>query len=124
MNIIERQTELSKSLFAINSTAVKAYVSMQKENLERYFEVNREFGTRLPEIKDVSSVIELQKEYGETLWNNAKEALQAQNELLTATFNETKEAVKSAYTSEEVVAEKPKAKAKAKPKAKAKKAAA
>ena len=124
MNIIERQTELSKSLFAINSTAVKAYVSMQKENLERYFEVNREFGTRLPEVKDVSSVIELQKEYGETLWNNAKEALQAQNELLTATFNETKEAVKSAYTPEEVVAEKPKAKAKAKPKAKAKKAAA
>ena len=119
MNIIEKQTELGKSLYAINSSTMKEYMTMQRTNFEKYIEVNREFGSRLPEIKDITSVVELQREYTETMWAQAKEAVEAQTDLLKGAFVETRDALKTAYTFENAeIAEKPKAKAKAKPKAK------
>jgi hypothetical protein len=124
MNIIEKQTELGKSLYAINSSTMKEYMTMQRTIFEKYIEVNREFGSRLPEIKDITSVVELQREYTETMWAQAKEAVEAQTDLLKGAFVETRDALKTAYTFENAeIAEKPKAKAKAKPKAKAKKTA-
>ena len=148
MNMIEKQTELGKSLYEINTSTMKSYMSMQRENIEKYIELNREFGTKLPEVKDFSSAVELQREYNETLWSHTKSAIEAQNELLKGAFGNTTEALKEAYTpegklaeilqdvkatvtgatkavAEEVAVEAPKAKAKAKAKVKkvAKKAA-
>lgn len=127
MNIIEKQTELGKSLYEINTSTMKEYLSMQRANIEKYVEVNREFGSRLPEVKDISSAVELQREYNGMLWAQTKEAMTAQTELLKGAFSETRDALKTAYTFEtDVEAVKPKAKAKAKApsKAKAKKTAA
>jgi len=133
MNIIEKQTALGKSLYEINTSTMKEYVSLQRSNIEQYIEVNREFGSRLPEVKSVTNAVELQREYSEMVWNQVKSAMGAQNELLKGAFNETREALKTAYTFETEVAEvtvkpkvkaKAKAKAKAAPKAKAKKTAA
>ena len=121
MNIIEKQTELGKSLYEINTSTMKEYFTMQRANFEKYVEVNREFGSRLPEIKDITSVVELQREYTETMWSQAKEAVEAQTELLKGAFVETRDALKTAYTFDEAgneTAAKPKTKAKAKPKAK------
>ena len=135
MNIIEKQTELGKSLFEINTSTMKEYMSLQRGNFERYVEVNREFGSKLPEVKNLTNVVELQREYSQTLWNHTKASFEAQSELLKGAFTNTREALKVAYTfdgniAEEVATEKaveaapkPKAKAKAKPKAKAKKTA-
>lgn len=125
MNIIEKQTELGKSLYEINTSTMKEYVNLQRSNLETFVEVNREFGSRLTDIKDVSSALNMQREYNETLWNHAKSSIEAQSELFKGAFSETQEVLKTAFTpeAEEVVA-KPKAKAKAKPKAKKAKAAA
>jgi hypothetical protein len=128
MNVIEKQTELTKSLFNINSGALKEFTSQQKANVERYLETNKSFGERLPEVRDISAFLTLQREYGESLWANAKSALETQNELVKTTFEETRDAFKLAMTSNEV-SEKAaedkaeavpakKAKSKAKPKAK------
>ena len=51
MNVIEKQTELGKSLYAINTSTMKEYMSLQRSNIENYIEVSREFGSRLPEVK-------------------------------------------------------------------------
>jgi|KNS2Surf_BmetaT_FD_contig_31_5995451_length_462_multi_1_in_0_out_0_1 hypothetical protein len=124
MNIIERQTELGKSLYEINTSTLKEYFSIQRGSLEKYVEMNREFGAKLPELKDISGALELQKEYNETLWAHTKSSFEAQSELFKGAFSNTREALKTAYTFEtEEEAPKPKAKAKAKPKAKAKKTA-
>ncbi len=123
MNIIEKQTELGKSLYEINTSAIKEYFNLQRGNLEAYLEVNREFGSRLPEINDVTSVLTLQREYNETLWNNAKASVEAQTELLKGTFSETRDALKSAFTPEVEAVEEVVVKPKAKAKPKAKKAA-
>lgn len=118
MNIIEKQTELGKSLYEINTSTAKEYFNLQRSNLEAYLEVNREFGSRLPEVNDVSSVLTLQREYNETLWNHAKASVEAQTELLKGAFSETRDALKTAFAPEAEEVVKPKAKAKAKPKAK------
>ena len=128
MNVIEKQTELTKSLFNINSGALKEFTSQQKANVEKYIETNKSFGERLPEVRDISGFLTLQREYGESLWANAKSALETQNELVKTTFEETRDAFKLAMTSDEVSEESAedkaeavpakKAKTKAKPKAK------
>ena len=128
MNVIEKQTELTKSLFNINSGALKEFTSQQKANVEKYIETNKSFGERLPEVRDISGFLTLQREYGESLWANAKSALETQNELVKTTFEETRDAFKLAMTTDEVSEEAAedkaeavpakKAKTKAKPKAK------
>ena len=122
MSILKRQTTLGKSLYEINTNIVKELVSLQRDNVQQYFSVNKDFGSRISEIKDVTSLVNFQKEYNQTLWNNAKGAIDAQNEIVKGAFVETRDAVKLAFvaeTTEEVAEEapvnaKPKAKAKAK----------
>ncbi len=123
MNVIERQAELTKSLYSINSAALKEFTTQQRSNVEKYIETNKSFGEKLPQVKDISGFMTLQREYGETLWANAKSAFEIQNELVKATFEETRDAFKVAMTADQVVVEEApvpakKAKAKAKPKAK------
>ena len=75
MNIIEKQTELGQSLYQINTSTMNDITELGRKNIEQYFDVNRTFGERLPEVREISSFLSLQREYGETLWNNAKEAI-------------------------------------------------
>ena len=120
MNVIEKQTELTKSLFNINSGALKEFTSQQKANVEKYLETNKSFGERLPEVRDISGFLTLQREYGESLWANAKSALETQNELVKTTFEETRDAFKLAMTSNEVSEKAAEDKAEAVPAKKAK----
>ncbi|MCB1644047.1 MAG: phasin family protein [Pseudomonadales bacterium] len=118
MNIIERQTELGKSLYEINTQTLKEFANLQKANIEKYIELNKAFGEKLPEVKDLTAFFELQKEYGETLATNVKESFKSQSDLFKSAFEETQEAVKIAFAPEAEASEKPKTKSKAKAKAK------
>ena len=120
MNVIEKQTELTKSLYNINSGALKEFTSQQKANVEKYIETNKSFGERLPEVRDISGFLTLQREYGESLWANAKSAFETQNELVKTTFEETRDAFKLAMTAGEVSEEAAEGKAEAVPAKKAK----
>lgn len=124
MNIIEKQTELTKSLYEINSSTFKELATLQRENLEKYFEANRTFGERLPEVKSVTDFVSLQREYGETLMTNTREAFETQNEIVRGAFEETTEALRHAFTAETETAKAAPAPKKAKVKAKAKRPAA
>lgn len=125
MNIIEKQTVLTKSLYEINNNTLKALFELQKNNVSAYIETSRTFGEKLPEIKSMETLMGVQKDYGTALWSNAKGAFQAQNDIVKSAFSDAKSAVTEAYGQEQaeetpVVAEKVKAKPKARAKAKAK----
>ena len=123
MNIIERQRELGKSLYDINVNALKEFAALQRENIEQYLETNRAFGEKLPAVKDVSGFVELQREYGASLWSNVKHSFENQNELFRTAIEETREALKQAFstqTGKEKPVTKAAPKAKARPKAKTK----
>ena len=112
MNMIEKQAELGKSLYEINTSTLSEMAEMSRKNIEQYFEVNRSFGEKLPEVKEITSFVELQREYGETLFNNAREAMEAQTALVQSAFAEARDAFQAAFAPEVVKTEKPKAKAK------------
>ena len=100
MNIIEKQAELGKSLYEINTATLSEMAELSRKNIEQYFEVNRAYGEKLPEVREVGAFFNLQREYGETLWANAREAVEAQNAILQHAFNETREALTSAFSAE------------------------
>lgn len=100
MNIIEKQAELGRSILEINTSTFKELASLQRQNIEKYFETNRAFGEKLPEVRDISSFVSLQREYGETLWNNAREAVETQSGIVRGAFEETRSALQKAFTGE------------------------
>ena len=116
MSILEKQAELGRTLYQINSDAMRAFFEFQRENVEKYLELNRSYADKLPETQGVSEFVALQKDYNETIWNGVKESVQTQAELLKGTLEETGEALKTAFTpaeeDDEVLEEvvKPKAK--------------
>ena len=92
-----------------------------ENNVEQYFAVNREFGEKLPEVREMSAFMDLQRQYGETLWNHAVSKVEARNAILTRAFESGREALETAFAPAEAAepkAAKPKAKAKSKPRAK------
>ena len=100
MNMIEKQAKLGRELYEINSNVMSEMFELGRKNVEQYFAVNRTFGEKLPEVREISTFFELQREYGETLWNNARNAVEAQGAILGEAFNDTREAVQSAFTVE------------------------
>lgn len=100
MSIIEKQTTLGQSIAGINSNIFKELVSLQRENIETYFATNQTFSEKLPEVTDISTFVALQREYGEALWNNAKTAVEAQNGIVRHAFEDTRDAVKTAFSTE------------------------
>jgi len=101
MNMMEKQTELGKSLYTINTSTLSEMAELSRKNIEQYFEVNRSFGEKLPEVRELGSFMSLQREYGETMWNQAREAMEAQSSIIQNAFSETREAVQTAFRGEE-----------------------
>jgi len=102
MNMIQKQADFGRTLFEINQNAMQEMVRTQQENIQKYFEMNTSFGQRLPEVRDVATFMELQREYGATLWSNIKESTQSQAGILKSAVEETGEAVRKAFTAESV----------------------
>ncbi len=117
MNNIEKQVGLGRSLYQINANTLSEMAELGRKNFEQYFEVNRSFGEKLPEVRELGSFLGLQREYGETLWNNAREAMESQTAILQSAFSEARDAFQAAFSAKDEAAAEVAA-----PKAKAKKA--
>jgi len=120
MSIIERQGNLTKSLYEINSAALREYATLQQATFQKYVELNRSYFEKLPELREVASFVELQQEYGQSLWNGVQESARDQGEIVKGVFENTRDALKTAFNTEAqsevevAAAPKPRAKGKAK----------
>ncbi len=100
MNIVEKQANLGRTLFEINQNTFQEIARTTQENVQKYFALNSEFGQKLPEVRDITSFVELQREYGETLWSNYQQAAQAQSEILKSAVEETGNAVRQVFATQ------------------------
>ncbi len=100
MNILQKQADFGRTLFEINQNAMQESFRTQQANWQKYFELNSDFGQRLPEVKDVTTFVELQREYGSTLWANTKEATQVQTDIVKSAITETGEAVRKVFSND------------------------
>ena len=101
MNPIEKQMQLGRELMELNAQWFQKIAEFDGQNVQKYVELNQTFAQRLPEVKDVQSFVDLQREYGETLWNGAQEAFTTRNEMLREAVEANTSAVKGAFTEEE-----------------------
>lgn len=100
MSMIQKQAELGRTLFELNIKTMQDLFATQQEQVRKYVELNTNFGSKLPEVRDVTSFMELQREYGETLWNNVRESGQTQVDILRAAVEKAGEAVRTSFTPE------------------------
>jgi len=100
MNIIQKQTDFGRTIFEINQNAIQESFRTQQENWQAYFELNSAFSQRLPEVTDMGTFVELQREYGSTLWENTKAATQSQTEIIKSAFTEAGEAVRKVFNTD------------------------
>jgi len=98
MNIVEKQVEFGRKLFEINQNTFQQVMKSNQENLQKYFELNSEFGQKLPEVRDVTTFVEMQREYGETLWGGIRDAAQTQADIYRSAMEETGEAFRTSVT--------------------------
>ena len=105
MNPIEKQMQMGRELMELNTQWFRKIAEFDAANFQKYVEFNQEFASRLPEVTDLQGLGELQREYGETLWNGTQEAFQARVEMIREASEANVEVVKSAFTNEEVAEE-------------------
>ena len=100
MSVMERQANLGRELFEINTGTVRRLVELQTEGVRKYFEMNQEFAGKLPEIKDVSSFVELQRDYGQAVWEGFQDNLKAGGEVVREAVENAGSLVRGSFSPE------------------------
>ena len=106
MNMIEKQMQMGRELMELNTEWFRKIAEFDGQNFQKYVDMNQEFAQRLPQVRDIQSFVDLQREYGETLWNSTQEAFSARNEMLREVMEANTEVVRGAFSTEEPAEEK------------------
>lgn len=101
MNILEKQMKLGRDLFEINTGVVRQMVELQANGVRQYFETNQQFAGKLPNVRDVSSFVEIQRDYGQALWSDAQANLRTSGSVLKSAAQNTGTALREAFSATE-----------------------
>ena len=96
-NPLEKAQQLGQQLFEIQTSTMTELATMQQKNLEKYFEMTREFTSKLPEAQNPQGLMELQRQVSETLWQNYQETNQDTGELVRNAWEKVGEAYRTAF---------------------------
>ncbi len=97
MNPFEKQLQIGRELFELNANALRRMVELDADSFRALVETNQSFFARLPEVKDLPGFVSLQREYGETVWNGAQEAMKTRGDLLRDSMGKAGELVRGAF---------------------------
>jgi hypothetical protein len=100
MSVVQNQLNLGRELFEINTQVARRMTEIAGEGIKQYFETNQEFAKRLTEVRDLNTFVELQQEYGKTLYSSVSERMQTQGEVLKDAVERGGEALRGAYSPE------------------------
>ena len=93
-NGVEKGAKLTRELFDLNNSTMVKFVELSSENFKK-----------LPEVSDVSSFVELQRDYGQNLWEGMQADLRARGELVRDAVQQTGTIVRGTFGEEESVVE-------------------
>jgi hypothetical protein len=105
MNPIEKQAQLVRELFELNTATVQQITELSTENFKKYMELNQDYAQKLPEVRDISTFVELQREYGQSLWEGLREDLSARGTIARDAVEQTGGLIRGAFSSEEASVE-------------------
>jgi len=96
MSMIDNSMKLGRELFEINTHVARRMTEITGDAFRQTFETNQDFAKRLTEVRDISTFLQLQREYGESLYNGASERLQTRGEVLKEAAERGSEAMRLA----------------------------
>ncbi len=104
-NGFENAGKLGRQLFELNNDTMAKFVELSADNFKKYLELNQNYVAKLPEVSDVSSFVELQREYGQNLWEGVQADVRARGELVREAVEQTGSLVRGTFEeqAEEVV---------------------
>lgn len=117
MDQLEKQLKLARDLMELNTESFRKIADFDSKSFNSWVELNRDFVSRLPDVKDVEGFIGLQREYGEKLWNSSQDAVKARGDLLREVYEDSNAKIRSAFRSESKSEQKAKRPATSKPSA-------
>jgi len=98
MNAFEKSTQFGRELFEINAETVRKITELSAENFKKYMELNQDYLQKLPEVRELSSFVELQREYNEKLWKGMQDDLKARGEIVREAVEDTGSVLRGAFT--------------------------
>ncbi len=104
-NGMENIGKLGRQLFDLNNETMVKFVELSSDNFKKYVELNQSYVSKLPEVSDVSSFVELQREYGQNLWEGVQADLRARGEIVREAVETTGSLVRGSFSEEEAAPE-------------------
>ena len=100
MNPFEKQVKLGRELFEVNTSTVRKLVELSGEELRKAWELNQDFATKLPEVRDISTFVELQREYGQSMWEGVKSGVQTRGEIMKGAVEQSGGLLRNVFNAE------------------------
>ena len=91
---------LGRDLFALNVESMRKAMDLNTESWRKFMAMNEETMKKARTLKDYSGWMELQRNYGQSMWEDAQDWMRAQNELNQAAYTEASSMVREAYAPE------------------------
>ena len=104
MSRLEKGMKLGRDLFDLNNVAMVKAAELSAENFKKYVELNTSYMEKLPEVRDVSSFVELQRDYGQSLWEGVQSDLKARGDIVRETVEQTGSLVRGVFSADDEAA--------------------
>lgn len=101
MNPIEKSAQLTRELFEINAETLRKITELSAENFKKYVELNQSYLQKLPEVREFGTFVELQRDYGQSLWKGVQDDLKARGQILREAVEGSGSALRSAFVTAE-----------------------
>ena len=82
MNPFEQQMQLFRDLMELNAEWIRKLVEFDTESLRKYAELSQAYVNDLPQVSDLQAFGDLQRDFGQKLWEGAQDVLQQRGELI------------------------------------------
>ncbi len=101
MNPIEKGTKVGRDLFEINTESLRKIAELSAENFKRYMELNQDYLQKLPEVREFSAFIELQRDYGQNLWEGVQDDMKARGEIVREAVEHSGSVLRGIFSSDD-----------------------
>lgn len=101
MNPFEKQAKLGRELFELNTDTVRRITELSTENFQKYMQLNQDYAQKLPQIRDISSFVELQRDYGQNVWEGVREDLKVRGSIVREAVEHTGGLIRGVFSSED-----------------------
>lgn len=101
MSFLEKQVQLGRELLDLNVQTFRKLAELQVDGFKNYFETNQTYANKIPEVRSIANFVELQQDYGKTLWNGVQEDLKTRSEIARDVVETAGSLIRGAYTTTE-----------------------